>query len=310
MRLPPLNALRAFEATARHLSFSLAAEELNVTPGALSHQVRGLEDVLEVKLFHRQARAISLTEAGHALYPGVRSGFLSFEDAITQLRRMSDDEILVISVGPSFTAKWLAPRLSRFMAKEPDIDARISANLKRSDFTSDGVDIAIRFGKGDYPGLHVEWLMGEAVLPLCTPQLREREQINEPSDLDRVTLIHDESISVMSDGTTWADWLEVAGTNGVDASRGLRFNLADHAIDAAVEGAGVVLGRRVMAEADLRSGRLVAPFELELAVEGLGFFLVCPLGTENRKPVRAFREWIIAETALTCPQRVAKTHVC
>src|SRR5262245_1665993 len=169
--LPPLNALRAFEATARHLSFSKAATELHVTPAALSHQVRGLEASLGLKLFHRRARGIELTDTGRALYPGLKAGFESLREAVAQLDRGRMDNVLVVSATPGLTAKWLVPRLYRFLQANPQIEARVSATMAFADFTTDGVDVAIRMSTGVHPGLHVEKLMEDAVLPLCSPRL-------------------------------------------------------------------------------------------------------------------------------------------
>src|SRR5882757_2078146 len=169
--MPPLNALRAFEAIARHLSFAKAADELHVTPAALSHQIRGLEEEVGVALFHRRTRAIELTDAGKLLYPGIHAGFESLRNAIGQIERAREHNILVISATPGLVAKWLMPRLWRFLRVHPDIDARIAASLKLVDFAADGVDVAIRLSKGDHPELHVEKLYADSVLPVCSPRL-------------------------------------------------------------------------------------------------------------------------------------------
>src|SRR6185369_9150331 len=173
--LPPLNALRAFEATARHASFSKAAEELHVTPAALSHQIRGLEDLLGLKLFVRRARSIELTEAARLIHPGIRTGFESMRVAIDQLDQDRRDRVLVVSSTPGLTAKWLVPRLYRFLEKHPDIDTRITASVGYANFTSDGVDIGIRLSSGVHPELYVEKLSGEWLLPLCSPRLLEAD---------------------------------------------------------------------------------------------------------------------------------------
>ena len=295
-QIPNLNGLRAFEAAARHLSFSKAADELNVTPAAVSHQVRGLEDSLGVKLFERKNRTIALSEAGARCFPGVRDGFEAIDRAVRLVGHKTGDRVLVVSVGPMFTSKWLAPRLVGFMERHPDIDTRISANPNFSDFTSDGVDVAIRFGHGHYRGLHIEPLMEEWVVPLCAPHLMASgPPLARPSDLAEHTLIHDESLNFSPDAPTWDDWLKAAGVGSLDNSRRLRFSNADHAIDAAVEGGGVVLGRSVIAANDIRSGRLVAPFELPLS-SGMSYYLVCPPGAHKHAKVRAFRDWLFEET--------------
>ena len=295
--LPPLNALRAFEATARHASFSKAAEELYVTPAALSHQIRGLGDLLGLKLFHRRARAIELTESGRLMYPGVRAGFESLRVAVEQLDRARQDRILVVSASPGFTAKWLVPRIYRFLADHPDIDARISASTNYANFNSDGVDIGIRLSSGAHPDLHVEKLSDEWLLPLCSPRLLQGEQpLRSPHDLSRFPLIQNDLPGLVP---TWDDWLQEVGIGGIDTSRGLRLNVADHALDAASEGAGVVLGYKMVASQDISLGRLVVPFGPQLTLPGRAYHFVCPRGQERRPSIKAFRDWLFAEIAET-----------
>jgi LysR family glycine cleavage system transcriptional activator len=291
--LPPLNALRAFEATARHLSFSKAAGELHVTPAALSHQIRGLEDLLGLKLFVRRARSIELTEAARLIHPGIRTGFESMRVAIDQLDQERRDRVLVVSSTPGLTAKWLVPRLYRFLEKHPDIDTRITASVGYANFTSDGVDIGIRLSSGVHPELYVEKLSGEWLLPLCSPRLLEADPpLRRPADLPRFNLIQIDLPGVVP---TWADWMELAGIDGIDTRRGLRLNVADNALDAASEGAGVVLGYKVVASHDIGLGRLVAPFGPEIPVPGRSYFFVCPKGQEKRPAIKAFRDWVFAE---------------
>lgn len=296
--LPPFNALRAFEASARHLSFSRAATELNVTASALSHQVKGLEDFLGVKLFHRRPRGIELTEAGRLLYPGLSGGFAQIRQAVAGLRQVSQDRVLVVSAPPGFTAKWLAPRLYRFLIANPEIDARISASMQMVDFAAEGVDAAVRnlsLASADDPSLYVEKLADVRLLPVCSPRLLEQVGgLASPADLVRAPLIHDDSLIGRAELPSWSDWLEAAGVDGVDISRGLRFNSADHALEATIEGAGVLLAHRLLALDDLRSGRLVAPFDLELEADR-AFHFVCPKGTESRPKVRAFHDWLLEE---------------
>jgi LysR family transcriptional regulator, glycine cleavage system transcriptional activator len=291
--LPPLNALRAFEATARHLSFSKAAEELHVTPAALSHQIRGLEDLLALKLFHRRARAIELTAAARLMYPGIRSGFESLRGAVDQLDRAREDRILVVSASPGMTAKWLVPRIYRFLEKHPEIDTRISSSAGYANFATDGVDVGIRLSSGVHPDLHVEKLSDEWMLPLCSPRLLEgAEPLRAPSDLPRFPLIQIDLPGVVP---TWDDWLGAVGITGIDTSRGLRLNVADHALDAASEGAGVVLGYKLVASRDIGLGRLVVPFGPELPVPGRSYHFVCAKGQERRPAIKAFRDWLFAE---------------
>lgn len=295
--LPPLNALRAFEATARHLSFTKAAAELHVTPAALSHQIRGLEETLRLKLFHRRARSIELTASGIALYPKLKAGFDNLREALDQLDQVRPDNVLVISATPGFTSKWLVPRLYRFLEINPEIEARVAATLGFADFRTDGVDVAIRLSPGVHPGLHVEKLLDETVLPLCSPRLiRGRQGLKNPADLARFNLIHYElPLASPHPAPTWAAWIAQANVTNVDASRGLRLNVSDHALDAAVEGAGVVLGYKAMASADIQAGRLVSPFGPELSLGGRGYHLVCPRGHEKRPKIRAFRDWLRKE---------------
>jgi LysR family glycine cleavage system transcriptional activator len=295
--MPPLSALRAFEAAARHLSLTRAAVELHVTPAALSHQIRGLEQLLGLTLFERRPRGIELTDAGRALYPGLHSGFGQIRQAVAALELVTNDRVLVISAPPGFTAKWLVPRLYRFVAAEPEIDARISATLEFANFTTDGVDAAIRnlqIGGHQDPDLVVELLFVLRMVPVCSPRFASEHGLRKPVDLLRMPLIHDESLSGRAALPSWSQWLAAAGIEGVDMSRGLRFNSADHAIEATVEGAGVLLAHHVLAMDDLRTGRLIAPFDLALDT-GRGFHFVCPKGNERRPKVRAFRDWLRSE---------------
>jgi LysR family glycine cleavage system transcriptional activator len=296
--LLPLNALRAFEAIARHMSFARAADELHVTPAALSHQIRGLEEQLGLSLFTRRTRAIELTEAGRTLYPGLHAGFESVRGAVARLDRERDANVLVISATPGFVAKWLMPRLWRFLHEHPDIDARVSATLKLADFSTDGVDVAIRRMNEDaHPHLHGEKLFADSVLPVCSPRLVEAG-LKSPADLARFPLIHYDIPTSMTAPPLWADWLAVAGVKGIDATRGLRLNVADHALDAAVSGAGVSLALKLIASDDVHTGRLVTPFGPELPLLS-GYTFVCPKGHETRPNVRAFRDWLFAEMAET-----------
>lgn len=306
--LPPLNALRAFEAIARHLSFSRAAHELYVTPAALSHQIRGLEELLGFALFHRRTRAIELTDAGRLLYPGLNAGFAAVRDAVGRLDRVRDDRVIVVSATPGVTAKWLVPRLWRFITAYPEIDARISASLAYSDFVADNVDVAIRLSHGDHPELYVEKLFEDSVLPVCSPRLVEAG-LRRPGDLERFTLIHyDVPLSAPSP-PLWADWLKAAGLEGIDPARGLRFNVADHALDAAIAAAGVSLSYKLIASDDVRSGRLVMPFGPELPLKDRAYHFVCLKGHETRPKVRAFRDWLFSEMDETIAQWVAPTPV-
>src|SRR5256885_14494015 len=291
--LPPLNALKAFEAIARHLSFAKAAGELHVPRAALSPQSRALESQLGLELFHRRTRAIELTDAGRLIYPGLHAGFESVRNAIGQLDRARDGNVLVISATPGLVAKWLIPRLWRFLRAYPDIDARVSASMKLVDFSADGVDVAIRLSKQAAHELHDEKLFEDSMLPVCAPRLVE-QGLRSPAGFARFPLIHYEFATSMHAPPVWADWFPVAGLEGAGITRGLRVNAADHALDAAVAGAGVVLSHKLIASDDVHSGRLVAPFGPELPLTS-AYHFVCPKGHETRPNVRAFRDWLFAE---------------
>ncbi len=298
--MPPLNALRAFEAAARHLSLTKAAEELHVTAGALSHQIRGLEELLGVDLFERRVRAIALTAAGRALYPGLQTGFTHIRDAVSNLRRLAYDRVLVISTPPGLTSKWLAPRLYRFASAFPDIDARISSSLGNANFATDGVDVAVRnlpVEPAHDPALVVERLVELSFVPVCTPRfLAEHGPLDSPAALAHAPLIHDDTLVNRAEVPTWVDWFRAAGVEHEDVSRGLRFNSADHALDATGEGAGVLLAHDLLAYDDLRTGRLVIPVRFAIA-SGRAYHFVCPRSREGHPHVQAFRGWIRQEVA-------------
>ncbi len=291
----PLNALRAFEAAARHLSFVKAADELHVTPAAISHQVKSLEDFLGVQLFRRLPRGLLLNDAGQLFLPELRDGFAQLDKAVERVRESDARGPLMISVAPAFAAKWLVPRLERFSAAHPDIDVRISARLAVIDFQRDAFDAAIRLGRGNYPGLESTKLFDESVTPLCSPRLLEGEfPLRRPEDLQHHLLLHDDSLEFDAAAPKWSSWLKAAGIKDIDSTRGPHFSHPDHALQAAIDGAGVVLGWRYLATADLAAGRLIAPFDLALPLD-LGFFLVCPETHAERPKVALFRQWLLDE---------------
>lgn len=298
--MPPLNALRAFEAAARHQSLTKAARELHVTAGALSHQIRGLEELLGLKLFERGVRSIALTPAGRQLYPGLHTGFSHIHDAVTALSRESQQRVLVLSTPPGFTSKWLAARLYRFASAYPEIDIRVSSSIGNANFTTDGVDAAIRNMPADAaadPALVVEKLIELTLLPVCSPRLIEAHgPLQRPEALKGVPLIHDDTLAGRAKVSTWAEWFTAAGVDGVDVSRGLRFNSSDHALDAAGEGAGVLLAHDVLAYDDLRTGRLVIAVEFALRSDR-AYHFVCPKSRREHPNVQAFRSWIKQEIA-------------
>jgi LysR family glycine cleavage system transcriptional activator len=298
--MPPLNALRAFEAAARHLSLTKASHELNVTAGALSHQIRGLEEMLGMKLFERRVRSFALTSAGKLLYPGLQTGFMQIRDAVAGLDRGGNERVLVVSTPPGFSAKWLAPRLYRFAQAYPDIDARISSSFGLANFTTDGIDLAVRNLPAEPapdPDLAYEKLLDISVVPVCSPRLLAAHgQARTAEALARLPLVHDDTLINRVEVPTWADWFRKAGLAGADVSRGLRFNSADHALDAAGEGAGVLLAHQVLAYDELRTGRLVIPVDLTLET-GRAYHVVWAKRRRQTVRVDAFRAWIRQEVA-------------
>ena len=287
----PLTALRAFEAASRLLSFSKAAEELHVTPAALSFQIKSLEQHLGHPLFRRLNRAVALTEAGRALAPGVEDGFATLSSAWRSVQRLVDTSTITVTAGPAFTAKWLAPRLFKFARDFPDIELRFSASLRMMDFDRDDVDVAIRFGYGPDEGLFSVPILEEWATPMVSPELAL--QINSPADLLDVPLLHQDDIAFLRPPIDWPNWFRAAGVP-VPEFHGPRFSQADHAIDAALSGGGAVLGRFTLAAKALREGRLVMPFKLSLTTEA-NYRFVCPLGLESRDQIRTFLEWILDE---------------
>jgi LysR family transcriptional regulator, glycine cleavage system transcriptional activator len=292
-QLPPLTTLRSFEASARLLSFSKAADELHVTHGAVSRAVRHLEDHMGVKLFKRSVRAVNLTATGVAYAASVRDVLGRLATATAVIMDQQSMGVLNISTLDSFAAKWLIPRLFRFRQAHGDIDVRLSTSEKLADFVNDGIDIAIRYGSGRYPGVKAELLMREEVFPVCSPMLlKGAHPLKSAADLKQHTLIHD------SFEIDWAMWLKTAGVEGVDPYRGPRFQSSDHAVQAAVQGEGVVLGRSTLVVDDLKAGRLVKPFSVSLPAD-LAYYVAYPTQTAQRPKVRAFRDWLFEEVSLS-----------
>jgi len=289
MKLPSLNALRAFEAAARHSSFTLAARELNVTQSAVSHQVQNLEGELGLELFQRLPRSLRLTPAGAALATAAHDAFGRIEVATRAADRRPAR--LCISVLPSFASRWLLPRLKRFHASWPRLDLRIHASREPCDFSRDGVDVALRYGRGGWKGLHVEKLFSEEIFPVCSPRIAR--SLRSPADLSRQVLLHDE---VRAAHGGWAEWLRAAGAPQIDASRGTVFTDAHLMLEAAADGQGVALARSALAAGDLAAGRLVRPFRCSVPVR-YQYYLVHPPAYEKRPEVRAFRDFLVAEVA-------------
>ncbi|NIR91690.1 MAG: transcriptional regulator GcvA [Gammaproteobacteria bacterium] len=300
--LPPLTALRAFDAAARHLSFARAAEELHVTPAAISQQVRALEDYLGVKLFRRLPRSVVITEAGQSGLIALREGLDKLAEAAELFRTHDANATLVVSVVPTFAAKWLVPRLDRFQALHPEIEVRVDASNRLIDFEREDVDLGIRYGSGVYRGLVVHRLTSgtEVVFPVCSPQLLEGlHPLRRLDDLRWHTLIHTDWKGQEDTWPNWRVWLRAAGLTDIDASRGPRFNVGALAAQAAVEGQGVALCNEFLAAQDLAEGRLVKPFELGVkAATHFAHYLVYPEAAARRPKVAAFCEWVLRESVV------------
>ncbi|UWR03377.1 transcriptional regulator GcvA [Ruegeria conchae] len=294
-RLPPLTALRAFDAAARHMSFAKAAEELHVTPAALSFQIKSLEEHLGQPLFRRLNRAVELTEAGRTLAPGAAEGFTTLQTAWAATRRLQSSGTLTLTAGPALTAKWLAPRLFDFARLHPDIELRLSASLKVVDLRRDDVDAAIRFGISDDADLASYAARPDWVTPIMTPELHERFQT--PESLRDAPLIFDDSLFKVAPGCDWPSWFRAVGMSYSPAT-GTHFSQPDHAIDAACAGLGVALGRRPLIIKDVSEGRLVAPFKVAVQTEAR-FRFICLPEAKDRPQIAAFREWFFAEIEKT-----------
>jgi len=291
-RLPPLNALRAFEAAARHLNFSRAADELSVTPGAVSQQIQNLEDYIGAALFKRTPKGLLLTDAAQIALPALREAFDRLAEAASMLTAAVDGRRLTVSVAPSFAAKWLVPRLGKFEAVHPQVDVWVSAGMELVDFGSGEIDVAIRYGGGRYPGLEVQKLMAETVLVVAAPELLAQTPLDELTDLSKHILLHDGSPDADDSCPDWTMWLAARGVKGVDGSRGPRFNQSSLVIEAAVGGRGIALAKRALAQADLDAGRLIAPFQIATAVD-FAYYVVHPKAKGRLPQVKAFVAWLI-----------------
>ena len=290
-RLPTLNALKAFEAAARHQSFTRAAEELCVTQGAVSHQVKALEAELGLKLFNRERQRLVITEAGRAYLIVVRDAFDRIADGTERLLQRQKGGALTVSTSPNFAAKWLVHRLGRFADVHPEIDLRINATRHHVDFAGEDVDLAVRHGNAGTGGLHVTRLCAEEIFPVCSPKLMSgRNALRSPADLRRFTLLH------IADRDGWSKWLDFAGVEEISPARGPVLNEASMAIDAAIDGQGVVLARTALAAWDLIGGRLVRPFTIDMPAP-FAYWVVCPKATAKLPKIAAFSEWLLAEAA-------------
>jgi LysR family glycine cleavage system transcriptional activator len=290
-RLPSLNGLRAFEAAARHLSFTQAASELNVTQTAISHQIRRLEEELGMRLFVRQNRALSLTPEARDYLPGVRAAFNDLRLATDRLQRKDNDRVLTVSTLASLAAKWLLPRLSAFQEAHPGIDVRITTSTNFVDFQRDNVDAGIRYGRGQWPGVRAQWLMADEMFPVCSPALSNSNRpLRCPKDLSDHVLLH--TSNAYSDD--WRLWLTAAGLpTDISKLPGITFDLIFVTVQAAIDGIGVAMGRTSYVQDDIAKGRLVVPFKITLPTDA-GFYLVSPEAQADSPKLSAFRQWLVA----------------
>jgi LysR family glycine cleavage system transcriptional activator len=289
--LPSLNGLRAFEAAARHLSFTLAASELNVTQTAISHQIRRLEEELGIRLFIRKNRALALTPKARDYLPGVRAAFNDLRLATERLLRKDDGNVLTVSTLASLAVKWLLPRLSKFQEAHPKIDVRITTSTNLIDFRTGDVDAAIRYGRGHWEGLRADWLMADELFPVCSPALLSgKRPLRTPEDLRDHVLLH----TGASDSDDWRLWLTAAGLPGdISKQPGITFDLSLMTVQAAVDGIGVAMGRTSYVQDDIAKGRLIVPFNITLPADA-GFYLVSPEAAVDPPKLKAFRDWLLA----------------
>jgi LysR family glycine cleavage system transcriptional activator len=288
MLLPSLNGLRAFEAAARHMSFTRAAEELNVTQTAVSHQIRRLEEQLGMTLFIRQNRALLLTREAQDYLPSIRSAFEDLRRATAKLRRTDQEGRLTVTTTASLATKWLVSRVAAFQDANPGIEVRITTSTHLVDFQREEVDMAVRYGHGNWPGSRAHWLMAEHIFPVCSPELVNTGPLHKPEDLAHHTLLH-----TTVSREDWQLWLTAAGLPATIATRrGMTFDQGFMAIQAAMEGLGVALGRFHLVEADIAAGRLVAPFDMVLPQDA-GYYVVTPEATAEASKIALFRDWLI-----------------
>ena len=287
-RLPSLTGLQAFEAVARHMSFTRAAAELNVTQTAVSHRIARLEAELGLRLFLRRNRGIVLTEQAQAYLAGVSGAFEALHRSTERLLRQDEQGVLTVSTLVSFAAKWLVPRLAGFQEAHPEINVRILTSGANVDFGREDVDMAIRYGDGSWPGLRADLLVEEALLPVCSPKLLQGPNpLREPKDLAGRPAVH-----ITAYGDDWARWLAAAKLEGLVLGRQLKFDLAFAAIEAVIDGAGVGMGRTSLVDYDLANGRLVAPFGPRLPRRA--FYVVAPEQKAEQRKIKLFRNWLLA----------------
>ena len=301
-----LNALRAFEASARHGSFSGAGEELNVTAAAVGQMVRGLEDWLGMPLFHRSVTGktrLALTENAERALPDIRAGLDRLGVGLERLRQATTSGILNVTVSPAFAAKWLLPRIDRFHTKCPDTDIRLETSLKLLDYKAHGIDVGVRYGDGNWPGLVAEKLMDEEIFPVCSPGFPDMGNLAEPADLTRTTLIHDLSVDPAIGFVTWDMWLQAAGVPKSQPHRGMRIDNSAAVLQAAIERQGVALARSILAHDDLTAGRLQRLFPAFTMPSKLAYYVVYRSEYASLPKLQAFRSWIVEEAAASLGKR-------
>ncbi|RDE22453.1 transcriptional regulator GcvA [Motiliproteus coralliicola] len=289
-RLPPLNALRAFEAAARHLSFNSAADELYVTPSAISHQIKSLEQYLELPLFHRNRRKVELTAAGEKYLPTIQQALDQIDSATRRLMSNPNSGAVTLSVAPAFLTRWLMPRLSDFQDQYPDVELRMSASNANLDFHQTDIDMSVRYGRGEWKDVEAHLLMGMSVVPVCSPELLKRSKpLQSPEDMREHTLIH-----VATRMEEWRMWLKAVGIDFNDFGKDLRFSSTSLATGAAMEGLGIALADRQLVDKELARGDLVVPFDIGLDTHS-AFYLVYPQDRPLSYAGKAFRDWILEQ---------------
>jgi LysR family transcriptional regulator, glycine cleavage system transcriptional activator len=300
-QFPGLRSLRAFEAAARHLNFTRAASEMGVTPAAISNQIKEIEEQIEVNLFTRTSRSMKLTKAGEILFEAAKEAMGVFERGLVKAHRTQASKQLRVSASPSLAAKWLVPRIDRFLNTIPGADVRIDVSSLAIDFAQDDIDVAIRFGPGNYPGLRADLLFQDQVFPVCSPSLIKADKpLHAPRDLLRHTLIHLDWEAQGQPWPNWRMWMQAAGIKDFDDSAGLHFGHTALTVQAAIDGMGVALGDSNLVADDLAKGRLIRPFDLSLqAPANFAYWLIAPEETSDTPMIKSFRDWCLAEARAT-----------